>query len=52
MPRGSLSKDEMKIHVLKLKMILSGDHNHYDHPKDMANHYLNLVLDKIDEYAR
>lgn len=54
MPRGQLSKDEMKTWVLRFKRELSEDPTHYaysDNPKELANKYLNKILDKIDEYA-
>ena len=52
MPRGQLTKDEMKVQVLKLKADLNKEwmnKNGYD-PKWLAHHYLNKVLDKIEEY--
>lgn len=52
MPRGTLTKSEMKLHILKIKNILQNDGNYYENSKDMANHYLNLLLDKLDEYSR
>ena len=52
MPRGKITKDEIKCAVLKLK------HNLYNEnvtwtsdPKSLAQQYLNRVLDKIDEYG-
>jgi len=52
MPRGQLTKDIIKYEILKLKrdldkewMVKSG----YD-PKWLAHHYLNKILDKIEEY--
>lgn len=47
MPRGRLSKDEIKMEVLKLKTEL---YNLYHHDKELAHKYLNKVLDKIQEY--
>lgn len=47
MPRGRLTKDEMKMQVLKLKNEL---HNLYHYDKELAHRYLNKVLDKIEEY--
>jgi hypothetical protein len=53
MPRGQLMKDEMKCQVLKLKKKLQTEQIGYtSDPKALANQYLNMVLDKIDEYAR
>ncbi len=53
MPRGHLTKDEMKVEVLKLKQKLYNEKMGYtSDPKALADQYLNMVLDKINEYAR
>ena len=53
MPRGHLTKDEMKVEVLKLKQKLYNEKMSYtSDPKALADQYLNMVLDKINEYAR
>ena len=54
MPRNHLTKDIMKYEVLKLKADLEKEWmNKSAHdPKWLANHYLNKVLDKIEEYSR
>jgi hypothetical protein len=53
MPRGQLTKDEMKCQVLKLKQKLQTEKIGYtSDPKALADQYLNMVIDKIDEYAR
>jgi hypothetical protein len=52
MPRNQLTKDEMRVQVLKLKKDLDNEWMNktgYD-PKWLAHHYLNKVLDKIEEY--
>jgi hypothetical protein len=52
MPRNYLTKDEMRVQVLKLKNELDKEwmnKTEYD-PKWLAHHYLNKVLDKIGEY--
>ena len=54
MPRGNLTKDIIKCEVLKLKNNLDNEWMNksvYD-PKWLAHHYLNKVLDKIEEYSR
>jgi hypothetical protein len=51
MPRGQLTKDEIRTYVLQCKHKLSQDTLDYQ-AKDAANKYLNMVLDKISEYAR
>ena len=53
MPRGQLTRDEMEYQVLKLKDKLQNEHIGYtSDPKALADQYLNMVLDKINEYAR
>ena len=49
MPRGQINKDEMKCYVLKLKYQVDSDGG-YPGEKDIAQKYLNKVLDKIEEY--
>jgi hypothetical protein len=52
MPRGILTKDEIKHWILRFKKELSEDPNYYSSdPKNVANIYLNKILDKIDEYS-
>jgi hypothetical protein len=53
MPRGQLTKEEMKYNVLKLKQKLQIEQIGYtSDPKALADQYLNMILDKINEYAR
>ena len=51
MPKNQLTKDELKVRVLKLKDKL---HKEYIRPemdmKGLANKYLNEVLDIVNEY--
>jgi hypothetical protein len=49
MPRGQLTKEEMKYQVLKLKTELYNEKT--CDGKDLAHKYLNKVLDKIAEYG-
>ena len=49
MPRYQLDKDELKCHILKLKLQVDHDEG-YPGEKAIAHKYLNKVLDKIDEY--
>jgi hypothetical protein len=52
MPRGKLTKEEMKYQVLKLKQKLQTEQITYtSDPKALADQYLNMVLDKINEYS-
>jgi hypothetical protein len=53
MPRGQLTKEEMKYQILKLKQKLQNEHIGYtSDPKALADQYLNMVLDKINEHYR
>ena len=53
MPRGQLTRDEMEYQVLKLKQKLQNEHIGYtSDPKALADEYLNMILDKINEYSR
>ena len=53
MPRGQLTRDEMEYQVLKLKQKLQNEHIGYtSDPKALADQYLNMVLDKINQYSR
>ena len=51
MPKNQISKDELKVRVLKLKDKL---HNEHIRPemdmKGLAHKYLNEVLDIVNEY--
>jgi hypothetical protein len=53
MPRGQLTKDEIKCWVLKLKQKLYNENIGYtSDPKALADSYLNKVLEKIEECQR
>jgi hypothetical protein len=49
MPKNQLTKDEIKVRVLKLKDRLYKDQPSWD-SKGLAHKYINEVLDIIDEY--
>ena len=49
MPRGYMTKEELKCHILKLKSQVDSDEG-YPGEKAIAHKYLNKVLDKINEY--
>lgn len=52
MPRGILTRDEIKYWVLKYKKELADDEMYYSSDqKRIANKYLDKVLDKIAEYS-
>jgi hypothetical protein len=48
MSKNQITKDEIKVHVEKLKTELYSEKT-YD-GKELAHKYLNRVLDKISEY--
>ena len=51
MPRNPLDKDELKAKVHKLKHEIDNEpETFWQGDKDLANKYLNRVLDIIDEY--
>ena len=49
MAKNQITKEEIKVRVLKLKNELYKDSPTWD-SKGLANKYLNAVLDIIDEY--
>ncbi len=51
MPRNALTKQEMKIRVLKLKNDLHNEQCDY-YLKEVADRYLNEILFIIEQYAR
>jgi hypothetical protein len=48
MPRNQITKDEIRVHVEKMKRELYNEQT--SESKDIAHRYLNKVLDKIEEY--
>ena len=51
MAKNQITKDELKVRVLKLKDKLYKDHIRHDMDmKGLAHKYLNKVLEIIDEY--
>lgn len=51
MPRNQLTKDEIRHYVLELKGQLCNESMGWSSdPKGLAHKYLNMVLDKIEEY--
>jgi hypothetical protein len=51
MPKNQIEKEEMKVHVMKLKhqVDMEGD-DVWQGERDLAHKYLNKVLDIINEY--
>ena len=53
MPRGQLTKQEIKIIILDLmNKMHQEDVGWNSDPKGVAKKYFNFLLDKIEEYAR
>lgn len=53
MPRGELTRDIIRAEVLKIKHELDRENFGWNsNPKEIANNYLNKVLNKIEEYYR
>jgi hypothetical protein len=51
MAKNQVTKEELKVRVLKLKNNLYAEHVRHDMDmKGLAHKYLNAVLDIIDEY--
>ena len=51
MPRNQLTRQEIRCYVLKLKHQLYNENlNWTSDPKGLAHKYLNMVLDKIEEF--
>ena len=51
MSRNQLTKDEFKVHVLKLKHQVDNEGPEvWQGEKELAHKYLNKVLDALDEY--
>lgn len=51
MPKNQVSKEELKVRVLKLKdQVYNESKDVWQGEKDLANKYLNRVLDILEEY--
>ena len=51
MPRNELTKDELKVKILKLKHQVQSEHR-YAGEKELANKYLDEVLFIVEQYSR
>jgi hypothetical protein len=51
MPRGQITKDIIRYEILKIKTEVDKEGWTSD-PKSLVHKYLNLILNKIDEYSR
>ena len=51
MPKNQVNKEELKVRVLKLKdQVYNESKDVWQGEKDLANKYLNRVLDILEEY--
>jgi hypothetical protein len=50
MPRNQITKDEMKVLILKQKHKLNNEGYYTSDPKVVAQKHLNELLDRIDEF--
>ena len=51
MPKNQVNKEELKVRVLKLKdQVYNESKDVWQGEKDLANKYLNKVLDILEEY--
>jgi hypothetical protein len=51
MPKNQLTRDQIKIDIIKIKNALYDENVNYSTDiKSLAHKYLNMVLDKIEEY--
>ena len=51
MPKNQVSKEELKVRVIKLKNdVYNESTDVWQGEKDLANKYLNKVLDILEEY--
>jgi hypothetical protein len=50
MPRNHITKDEMKVLILKQKHKLIEEPYYTLDPKEVANRHLNELLDRIEEF--
>jgi len=51
MPKNCLTKEEIKAFVLEQKIKLDCENIEYtSDPKSLAQRYMNIILDRIEEY--
>jgi hypothetical protein len=50
MPRNHITKDEIKVLILKQKNKVANEPYYSSDPKEIANKHLNELLDKIEEF--
>lgn len=51
MPRGTLTKNDVKCEILRLMNNIDTEKCNYE-SKELAKKYFQLLLDKLEEYAR
>lgn len=50
MPRNHITKDEIKVLIMKQKNKVADEPHYTSDPKAIANKHLNELLDKIEEF--
>ena len=50
MPRNHITKDEIKVLILKQKHKLKEEPHYTSDPKALASRHLNELLDKLEEF--
>ena len=50
MPRNHITKDEMKVLILKQKHKLQEEPYYTSDPKEVAHKHLNELLDRLEEF--
>jgi len=50
MPRNHITKDEMKVLILKQKHKLQDEPYYTSDPKEVAHKHLNELLDRLEEF--
>ena len=50
MPRNNITKDEMKVLILKQKHKLQEEPYYISDPKAIANKHFNELLDRLEEF--
>ena len=50
MPRNHITKDEIKVLILKQKHKLQNEPNYTSDPKAVAHKHLNELLDRLEEF--
>lgn len=51
MSRNQINKEEIRTYILQLKSEICGDYSNWNNdPAGLTHKYLNMILNKIEEY--